>query len=532
MKSAFWYLLFLALVAGSLVGSASAQALNATQLRAAREAAVSDWLIKTNFNLADDLNKTNFYLAPDAIQIVENAGTFEGPVIGEYQVLGWLVPPVLKFYAHNILYGSGRWIDTDTFYFKYNNSFAGDFYGSRQGLDYFVDNLEHYEVIRFVPGQVKIVEDFIGLDPYILAVQNEQGLIRTNTPEGIAGVCALIVTGIPEAFLPAACPANSPFAQFATIQECLGFYLSLPQNSIQTFCPYGFGNTNSVQCRLVHLNLAYVDPAIHCPHLGPNSMPCRDTCVDSCQSCGLFGANSPVGYPTADPATNAYCAPINRPENRPIQTFQCACNDGTVSRPDLAPSPNRTYCKPITCTKEEDCRSNPGTVSCVSGKCVPRRTFTWNSTLAAYNARDMSQCKYGNNRVFWDTTGTPHCVPPGFCLPAPANSPEATKWQCMPEVGGLQPYNRVSCANISTNDYGIPQYVKDKLGPRNFGCICNRGFLGGTSQPCVCPAGYTIQWWNGKELCLKTNVECTANYQCPHGKTCVFSTDPIVGLCQ
>lgn len=520
-------LLFILLLAAPLLAQSTCP-LTPSQLKQARIEAAKDFISKTNFNATDGLSKIYLYMTDDAVQIIETAGTFE-PILGvaEYQLIFWQEPIPIQLRSYNIIEGSYVWLNDSTLFYAYNNSFNQDFYGRRQGvLDVGVYNLVHYEVLTFVDEPclpIKIKRDFVGLDPYGSAVQNLAGILQTQGPESLGPICG---------FIQMACPVNTSLQQYSSVQECANFLLNLPRNSEQTFCPYGFGNTNSTMCRLVHLNLAFIDPFVHCPHLGPNSMPCMDGCIDECAACVLDASLSPTGYPIADPTSNSYCASvINYTDANNLQSYECRCLDSTISRPDLSPLPGRKYCQPITCSADYQCPVRYGTATCVEGKCVPRNGFVWDSSMAAFSQKNMAKCPHGDNRIFWNN-GLPECIAPGYCQ---RQQDPTSRWQCATSGGGPHDYNAVKCKAIDTLDFGIPQFVKDALGPRQYGCICNYGFVGGLGYPCVCPAGKTIQWLNGDKVCLSAG-ECTQDYQCPTsssgGKHCLFTTGNPIGVCK
>lgn len=62
----------------------------------------------------------------------------------------------------------------------------------------------------------------------------------------------------------AVCPVSSPLEQYSSFEECVTF-LSPPNTP---FGDYDRADQNNVICRVVHLLLAQISPAIHCPHLG------------------------------------------------------------------------------------------------------------------------------------------------------------------------------------------------------------------------------------------------------------------------
>ncbi|CAF1422289.1 unnamed protein product [Adineta ricciae] len=60
------------------------------------------------------------------------------------------------------------------------------------------------------------------------------------------------------------CPVGSSNQQYTDVNECISF-LSEPQTP---FGSYDRADQNNVVCRLIHIQLAAIAPAIHCPHVG------------------------------------------------------------------------------------------------------------------------------------------------------------------------------------------------------------------------------------------------------------------------
>jgi len=67
---------------------------------------------------------------------------------------------------------------------------------------------------------------------------------------------------------------------YTSIENCLAFLDSVPYVSCE-----GLFEGNSKACRFLHSLIAKHSPSMHCPHLGPNSVPCSDdTCLKLGQS--------------------------------------------------------------------------------------------------------------------------------------------------------------------------------------------------------------------------------------------------------
>ena len=86
------------------------------------------------------------------------------------------------------------------------------------------------------------------------------------------------------------CPVGSSNQQYANLSDCLTF-LSEPQTPFGT---YDRADQNNVVCRLVHLQLAQIDPTTHCPHVGKEG--------------GGKCTNKPYTYYFEDPSDFLTCA--------------------------------------------------------------------------------------------------------------------------------------------------------------------------------------------------------------------------------
>jgi hypothetical protein len=525
------------------------------QLRTMQLAAADEWLIKTNFNLTFAFYVIDKYMPLEGSQTISNTGTFAPKlVVKEYLQLTFPTapgqdPPVL-------LFANGRIIGAETYdnlgtspaapgrqllerlTFPYINNFRMNFYGvpgnpniPLSSLTVGVYNLIDLETLdmylNLTTCQVQILHDFVNVEPYGAGVQAASGVAQTSSNALIGELCYLAMNNVTGSCI------NYP--QYAGgYLECAGYWSRIPRNEEQNLCPTIFGNSRSVPCYLVHFSLTFVDPAVHCPHEGYNSVPCTDTCLSDCMPCALL-ADSVTDYNHIDPTTNAYCA--SDYQNIDQAHFKCQCKDSTISRNDLSPTPGRTYCQPITCNVDDDCPVVSGTATCVNHTCTPRPGFVWNATLAAFNARDMSQCPYGNGQVytngpqsqqgpsrwpFFKHTGYGNCnqnelktcLKPGTCLPGPDPS---TRYQCAPfgqNATNRYNLNQLTCSPLNSTDYGVPAYVQQQLGQRNYGCVPNLGFVGGYGYPILCQSPNRIRTlYNQTEICI-TPQQCLSNFDC------------------
>jgi hypothetical protein len=74
------------------------------------------------------------------------------------------------------------------------------------------------------------------------------------------------------------CPVGSAVEQYASVDDCVTF-LSAPNTP---FGSYDRGDQNNVICRLIHIQLAQIAPALHCPHLGKTGGgACTDKTADT-----------------------------------------------------------------------------------------------------------------------------------------------------------------------------------------------------------------------------------------------------------
>jgi len=444
------------------VATSSTCSLTPDQLKATRLAIIPEWVDRVNQNLQTYNAITQKYLSVNGSLTIDFVGTF-GPrfVAIEYGDLLYTGDVTISF--GKVYPSSIRWIDDNTLYYQMPHSIQHDLYGNSTGYTAGIFNAVDAEVVQFDPNSCEnpiILSSITIEDPISRAVSEAAGNLQSTD----VGLICFLITNL-------ACPQNTPFQQYDSLEDCVTYFLTkVPSNSVKGLCPQPF-SSKTLSCALIHLSSAFIDPTTHCPHVGKNSGPCQDRCLSDCASCA---DTTSAAYPLADAASNAFCDTDYIGLITPH--FTCKCLDSTVSRPDLASTPGRTYCKPITCTVDSNCPVKKGTATCVNGKCVPRPGFVWDASQEAYQRRDMSVCPYGRSRIFKQDSLS-YCVKPGYCLPGANTAPQCT-------IGGLCDPNKVSCKAIDTQDYGLPAGFPK----RNWGCVCNEGYEGGLGFPCVCPA--------------------------------------------
>lgn len=478
----FWLVLFVALSALCACNAQSPCSVAQFQTVATNQV-IPVWMNRVNGNqsLYDSVSRQFF--TDNATLTVDYLGSF-GPNITLAIEYGD------QLYTQEVTLGFPKiykieWLDSFVARVFSDYNLQIDYFGNATGYTAGFFNLTQTTILRFLPttncSNVKILED-ISIDNLRTRTLNEESA-RVKTID-LGSICYAI-----DQF--SQCGSGKPYQQFDSFLDCV-VYLSqnVPASSVQGLCPQPF-SSKTLLCSLLHLSSAFVDPYAHCPHVGKNSAPCTDDCLSDCSACALTSG----AYPVNDPTTNAKC--VAKFQNFTTRRFECQCLPGTVSRDDLASTPGRKYCLPLTCSNDKQCRSLPGRAACVQGKCVVGNGFVWDSSLAAYNAKNMSYCPHGENQIFWDQSGKPHCVEPGYCLPGF----EYNRWQC--SVNGLYDYNEVKCVDLSEADYGYGvQVVNSILGPRDWGCVANKGFQGGLGFPLVCPPGKSIVWQGPDRVCV------------------------------
>jgi hypothetical protein len=432
-------------------------ALTQEELKAVRLTAAIEWVDKVNHPFQEYTVRSMRYLAPSGSTTIDFIGTFgPRPIAIEYGQLLYTGSVTLNF--GRIYPSSIRWLNDNTLYYQMPYAIQNDFYGNATGYTAGIFNAVETEILVFDPESCEnpqILSSTILEDPNTRALSEASAKVQSTN---IQQICYLIVNY--------ACPTGTPLQQFEDIVDCIVYYSSqVPSNSIKGLCPQPFSSKTMI-CALIHLNSAFIDPEHHCPHVGKHSIPCQDRCLSDCSSCALMNA---APFPLTDTTTNAFCDTAYT--DYVVPGYTCKCLDGTVSRDDLSPIEGRTYCQPIPCTTNKDCPVKKGTGYCSSGKCVPARGFTWDSSLSAQQSRNMSVC-LNNGRIRKDKNKALNCVKPGYCLPNSTNANDCAPFYD-PSV--------VSCKAIDDQDYGLPS----DFPKRDWGCVCNPGYEGGLGFPCI-----------------------------------------------
>lgn len=449
------------LVAYCQLSTASTCSLTLEELKAVRLQAAMEWVDKVNSDLVGYKLVANKYLSPFGSTTINFVGTFGPRMIAiEYGELLYTGEVTLGF--GKIYPSSVRWLkenSADVLYYQMPYHIETDFFGNATGYTAGTFNAIETEILNFDPESCEvpqILSSFIIEDPNTRAMSEASGKVQSTD---INNICYLITEY--------ACRADGPYPQFEDITDCIIYYNSqVPSNAIKGLCPQPF-SSKTFLCALIHLTSAFIDPEHHCPHVGKNSGPCQDKCVPDCNSCARFDL---APYPLLDTSTNAFCDTAY--VDYIIPHYTCKCNDGTVSRDDLAPVAGRTYCQPISCSTDKDCPARKGTAYCSSGQCIPARGFTWDSSLLAQEAKDMSKC-LNNGRIRRDKAGKLNCIQPGYCLPNSKNARDCSSV--------YDDISIVSCKPIDDKDYGLPS----DFPKRDWGCVCNEGYEGGLRFPCV-----------------------------------------------
>jgi hypothetical protein len=450
-------LLLLSTILGVFSQTSSTCSLTLEQLKAVRLNAAAEWVDKVNYDLARYKVVANKYLSPFGSTTINFVGTFGPRTIAiEYGELLYTGSVTLSF--GKIYPTSVRWLNDNTLYYQMPYQIQNDFYGNSTGYTAGVFNAIETEILTFDPESCEvpqILSSFIIEDPNTRAFSEASGKVQSTD---INTICYLITEF--------ACRADGQYGQFEDITDCIVYYNSkVPSNAIKGLCPQPF-SSKTFSCALIHLTSAFIDAEHHCPHVGKFSATCQDRCVPDCNSCARFDL---APYPLLDTSTNAFCDTAYVDYITPGYT--CKCLDGTVSRDDLAPVAGRTYCQPIPCVTDKDCPVKKGTGYCSSGKCVPARGFTWDSSVTAQQARNMSVCLDGG-KIRKDKNNKLNCVKPGYCLPDSNNARDCAPFYD-PSV--------VSCKPIDTQDYGLPA----DFPKRDWGCVCKQGYEGGLGFPCL-----------------------------------------------
>ncbi|AVK76021.1 hypothetical protein pneo_cds_414 [Pandoravirus neocaledonia] len=473
--------LFLTLAAALCVTS-DASCVTPEQLHAERTDAVYAYMNRTNGDFEQYLDACERYYTEDAALIIRGVGAYEGKdVVIEY---GYVLfepmdgvlsvgmrmhpdPVTLEWSTSPEAVAAGDANDTVTF--KVDYTFLISQIPGTDTWAMSIGGLRNTETLRFEHFGDRIVLDYSVNDPDILPLY----LAGHQTPPDV--ICAKIFRRCTNGLNP-----------YATVEECVAFMEALDASVDPTnACPYAL-SSNTTQCRDYHIDNAWADPDVHCPHTAVDSMTCMDTCKPACASCPANG-HCAVTYPSlaADAAV-----------------YSCACDDGFVASAVDPVTGSALVCTPRTCQADWQCGSAPGS-KCMStlGRCGCAPTFTWNATTGA--------CDCSGGTVRWDS-GAPMCVPEGRCL---------ERYHCT-----AQSWNRVQCR--ATTPPNILSAFES--------CLCNPGFVGGFENACTCPHGESAVAWSDAlqgQVCLAPG-ECAANWQCPYGSQCAFAVPgDVIGVC-
>lgn len=150
---------------------------------------------------------------------------------------------ILAIYPLNTVQENNRVIQTSILTFQ--NVKTNNIFNSTQAIEFTFNNVRKIVYIEIHP------------DTQTLALN-----LPPAANQNITQVCSKIQTY---------CPVNTSLEQFASINACVTFMNSIPFGS-----PQVLGVTNSYMCRSFHSDLINVPggDVIHCPHTGPNSVPC------------------------------------------------------------------------------------------------------------------------------------------------------------------------------------------------------------------------------------------------------------------
>lgn len=445
-----------------------------TDLLADRMANVKTWIDRSaspaNMNLAYNANVVNMTTIFHTVRTVGNFGP--GIIAEEYDRL---VTDLVYLIGYSpvilgIVYDptTTKWIDTDTLQVDYTIAITtGAIFVPSFSYAYSQSGFRFTERIVF-DSNSKLIK--LGYTIQDIAADKLFALTSSQLPPEF--ICAGVI-------FPACNVTNATgynYLQdtgFASLTDCITFLYSLSPNNP---CPYS-QRSNTAACRALHGFSSFFLPNIHCSHVKPISMACKDSCLPACANCD----------------TNARCVPTFPViTNNPV--YVCQCNNGYVG--------NGTNCVAKTCLYG-NCPALYGSYDCTSGRCACTETFTPVPTIAN-NSNNLCSCSAPSKIVY--NNSKPICVPQGRCI--------KNQWEC-----NLQTYTRVKC---------LPQDNTFTL----FGaCICNYGFLGGWEYPCTCPANKRVVWSASLDgdACLSSN-ECTVNWHC-QTNNCAIVPGQKVGIC-
>ena len=436
-------------------------------LRADRMAAAKRWVERVNWPNDDPLQGRAHYLevsnellTEDGTFTVKQVGTFSPKILAvEYglaifPLVGW---PSVKFVQLFDPYRT-QWLGTDRLelYAKQRTSLQPNQYGEYAIV---IDDLRHHEILDFEPCSIRIRLSFVINDDII------EKLFETPPNLNVTQICGGILL---------ACPIGSPLQQYDSFQDCVDFMNAIPPS----VCPFPF-TSHTLLCRALHLEQAFINPVVHCPHVGKHSHTCFERCLPDCASC------SPDGRCVA-----AY-TDITTPG------FQCQCNEGF--------SGTGEECALNTCSAPRQCPAKQSLATCTDGACGCAEDVRWDPSLTALHHKQACGCAEGE-LLTQREDGAPVCVPLGRCFDVKdcPQSPQVV--QCLSTPG-----NPFDTSNI---------------------CACNYGYGGGWESPCVCPPDRReVNMTQGEgKVCLAAD-ECIHDSNCGGGMRCVVSSGELIGTC-
>jgi hypothetical protein len=385
-----------------------------------------------------------------------------------------LYPTSIVLAQTNVVAWNGYLGDRYT-YSYYINSTQLDF--STGGLDV-GDGIVYTGNLVFATNTSKIMSEVVYSGLGTQFFDNAAGSVTSIQ------LCSGIV-GVP-GVLPAACPVNTTYQQYSSIDDCLTKMAQVVANQATSPCP-DILTTNSTSCRNIHYATALANPPQsqldHCPHVQIPSPVCIDRCLISCSNCHA----------------DASC--IFEPTSTGARTYYCQCNPGYTGD-------GVNSCVAKTCSAQYQCSNGNdyNYVTCQNGFCGCSNTFNWNIT-------DGSCYQPTETTVIYNSNGQAVALPNGRCY---------QQYQC--SNAGLGDYNSLSCVQFGVNAF-VPYYT----------CLCNYGYDGGFNVPCTCASGKSVEWSSqlNANVCLLP-TECTENYECVSPQICnktVSGYPGVVGTC-
>lgn len=470
--------MFVVLVASPAVHAC----LTPQELQDARTDAIYAYMNRTNGDFDQYLAACERYYVDDSALIIRGVGAYEGkdvvieygyvlfePMDGALSVGMRMHPDPVTLEWSTSAEAAAVGDANDTVTFKVDYTF---FISQIPGTDQWamaIGGLRNVETLRFVAFDDRVLVDYSVNDPDILP------LYLAGHQTSPADVCAKVFARCTGGLNP-----------YASLDECVAFMEALDASvDPTTACPYAL-SSNTTQCRDYHVDNAWADPNVHCPHTAVDSMTCMDTCQPACASCPVNG-HCHVDYPSlaADAAV-----------------YSCACDDGYVATAIDVATGGATECTLRACSADWQCAAAPGSVCDTNaGRCKCAPTFTWNATSGG--------CDCVGGVVQWNGAA-PVCVPEGRCL---------ERYHCT-----AQSWSRAQCRQTT------PPNVISAFQS----CLCNPGFVGGFENACTCPYGDAAVVWSDSiqgEVCLAPG-QCAADWQCAYGYHCAFATaGDAIGVC-